>query len=99
MAATGLIFFASLIEYDQRMREDATRNRMVDTLDLFSELRSSEETAGKYLILMLNKLDLFQAKIKEKPLSALFPAYKGKFLLSFFFFSTFRAFTYLSLAI
>ncbi len=50
---------------------------MLDTLELFSELQALT-TTGKSMIVMFNKLDLFQEKIREKPLSALFPDYKGE---------------------
>jgi len=77
-AATGLIYFASLSEYDQRLREDSSIWRIHDTLELFREICMAEGTDRKPLVLMLNKMDLFKEKIQIKPLTIVFPDYKGK---------------------
>jgi len=76
-ASTAIIFFASLTEYDQRMREDHNRIRMMDTLDMFEEICILEETAKKPIILLLNKIDLLKEKIARKNLNSFFPEYTG----------------------
>jgi hypothetical protein len=59
------------------MREDDTKVRMQDTLDLFEEICFLPETQKKPLILMLNKMDLFKEKIKRRKLKSFFPDYNG----------------------
>jgi len=78
LAATGIIFFASLTEYDQKLREDENRVRMQDTLDMFSEMCTTDETNGKAFVLMLNKLDLFQQKVAKRNIDCFFTEYKGE---------------------
>ena len=65
----AIVYVASLSGYDQKLYEDETQNRMVEALQLFKEIVNltlfPPECA---MILFLNKVDLFEEKIK-KPLS------------------------------
>lgn len=62
-AVTAVIFVASLSEYDQVLFEDASVNRMVEAINLFSEICNSKWFEHSAMILFLNKKDLFQRKI------------------------------------
>jgi len=74
---TAVIFCASLSEYDQKLREDDTQNRMTESLMLFEEMSNSTWFSSVNFILFLNKIDIFREKIKEVPLSTCFPNYTG----------------------
>lgn len=62
-SVTAVIFVASLSEYDQVLFEDATVNRMVEAINLFSEICNAKWFEQSSMILFLNKKDLFQKKI------------------------------------
>lgn len=74
---TAILFCASLAEYNQTLREDATTNRMTESLRLFKEIASSTWFEGTPIILFLNKTDLLQEKIATIPLTVCFPEYIG----------------------
>jgi len=76
---TGIIFFASLSEYDQKLVEDKMTNRMSESLKLFKDIANYNAfvTKNTPIILFLNKKDLFQKKITEVPLSVCFKNYTG----------------------
>lgn len=50
---------------------------MTESIKLFGEVTSSTWFQKTNFILFLNKMDLFKEKIKKKPLTVLFPEYKG----------------------
>ncbi len=75
--ATAFIFCAAMSEYDQALREDESQNRMKETLLMFEELVAGELTARMPVILLLNKTDLFRAKLARTPLTVYWPAYTG----------------------
>ena len=62
---TGIIFVASLSDYDQKMFEDETTNRMKDSVYLFRDICANPAFAETPIILFLNKRDLFQKKIRD----------------------------------
>jgi len=70
---TSVIFLAALDEYDMRLEEDLSTNRLEESLRLFSEVTASNFFQPTSWILFLNKSDLFAAKIKKVPLSSFFP--------------------------
>ena len=61
---TAVIFVAAISEYDQKLFEDASTNRMVEALDLFEDICNNAFFVKSSLILFLNKRDLFEEKIK-----------------------------------
>lgn len=75
-SVTAIIFCASLSEYDQTLREDESQNRMHESLKLFQEMRT--QFLNTTFIVFLNKIDLFQEKIKRVSLDKCFPDWKGK---------------------
>jgi len=74
----AVIFFVALSEYDQKLVEDNSTNRMHESLKLFTDVCNHQWFAEAAIILFLNKSDVFQEKIVKTPLTVAFPEYKGK---------------------
>jgi len=74
---TAIIFCVALSEYDQKLYEDNTTNRMLESLKLFSDITNSRWFNNSPVILFFNKKDLFEKKITKVPLSVCFKNYKG----------------------
>ena len=72
---TSLIFCVSLSEYDQKLYEDESVNRMRESLMLFDEINKCPWFKDTSIILFLNKSDIFKEKIKTKSLDICFPDY------------------------
>ena len=53
------------------------QNRMDEALRLFNSILNNKWFLDTSVILFLNKKDLFQEKIKERPLTDCFPDYRG----------------------
>jgi guanine nucleotide-binding protein G(o) subunit alpha len=75
---TAILFFVALSAYDLGLREDGTINRMDEALRLFNSILNNRWFLDTSVILFLNKKDLFQEKVKEKPLSDCFQDYTGR---------------------
>ena len=74
---TGLVFCVSLAEYDLKLYEDETVNRMHESIMLFDEICNCQWFNDTSFILFLNKSDIFRDKIKDTSLDVCFPDYKG----------------------
>ncbi|KAI8809106.1 G protein alpha subunit [Cladochytrium replicatum] len=74
---TSIIFCVALSEYDQVLLEEANQNRMVESLTLFESVINSRWFLRTSIILFLNKVDLFKAKLLKVPLENFFPDYNG----------------------
>lgn len=74
---TLIIFCVSLSEYDQLLLEDQGQNRFEESLVLFDNVVNSRWFARTSVILFLNKIDLFAAKLQKVPLEKYFPDYTG----------------------
>lgn len=61
----------------RRLREDRSRWRQADTLELWREILQLSELAHKPIILMLNKVDIFKQKIQKKGIDCFWTDYKG----------------------
>eukprot|EP00731_Ephydatia_muelleri_P027042 Em0018g1142a len=72
---TAILFFVALSEYDMTLREDAAVNRMEEALRLFNSILNNKWFLETSVILFLNKKDLFEEKLRGKPLSHCFPDY------------------------
>lgn len=59
----AVIFVVSLASYDQIMAEDSGMNRMHDSMRLFETICNNPLLRSVAMILLLNKVDLFEAKI------------------------------------
>ena len=79
-SVTAVIFVAAISEYDQVLFEDATQNRMVESLNLFHEVCHSRWFENTSIILFLNKRDLFEEKIKEVDIRQRDPADEDQWL-------------------
>lgn len=77
---TAVIFVAALSEYDMKLYEDGSTNRMVEALSLFDDICNNTFFRQSSMILFLNKKDLFAEKIKKVPISdsEAFKDYKGR---------------------
>jgi hypothetical protein len=67
---TAVIFVVGLSEYNQRLFEDESCNRMIEALDLFEDIVNNKYFAESSVILFLNKKDLFESKIKKIDLAS-----------------------------
>lgn len=76
-SVTALVFLIAISEYDQKLYEDETVNRMNEAMTLFESVANSRWFTKTSIILFLNKIDLFRAKLPYSPLNATFPDYKG----------------------
>ena len=55
------------------------QNRMDEALRLFNSILNNKWFLDTSVILFLNKKDLFEQKIKERPLPDVFPDFRGMF--------------------
>lgn len=75
---TAVLFVLAINEYDQMLFEDERVNRMHESIILFDQLCNSKWFVNTPFILFLNKIDIFEEKIKRNPLKNYFPDYMGK---------------------
>jgi len=71
-SVTAVIFLTAINEYDMVLEEDATTNRLLESLKLWKALTGSTFFKNTPFILFLNKSDLFEAKIALVPLKDVF---------------------------
>jgi len=64
----AIIFVTALSAYDQVLAEDGSTNRMVEALQLFKSVCNSPWFRDTTLILFLNKMDIFEWKVKKSKL-------------------------------
>jgi guanine nucleotide-binding protein subunit alpha len=76
-AVTSIIFCVALSEYDQVLLEESGQNRMTESLVLFDSVINSRWFVRTSIILFLNKIDIFKAKLPKVPLGDWFPDYQG----------------------
>ncbi|KAG2212723.1 hypothetical protein INT47_000700 [Mucor saturninus] len=76
-AVTSIIFCVALSEYDQVLLEESNQNRMLESLALFESIVNSRWFIHSSIMLFLNKVDIFKAKIAGAPLENYFPDYGG----------------------
>ncbi|KAG8974264.1 Guanine nucleotide-binding protein alpha-2 subunit [Tulasnella sp. 425] len=76
-AVTSIIFCVALSEYDQVLLEEKEQNRMAESLVLFESVINSRWFLRTSIILFLNKIDVFKAKLPKVPLERYFPEYTG----------------------
>jgi len=74
---TSVLFIVGISEYDQKLREDATQNRITESIILFDQVCNSSYFKTTNFILFFNKVDLFEEKLATVDLSVLFPSYQG----------------------
>ncbi|KAI8878864.1 guanine nucleotide binding protein, alpha subunit [Backusella circina FSU 941] len=76
-SVTSIIFCVALSEYDQVLLEESNQNRMLESLALFESIVNSRWFIHSSIMLFLNKVDFFKAKIPMSPLEDYFPDYGG----------------------
>lgn len=74
---TAIIFLVAISEYDQKLVEDESVNRMEEALTLFDSICNSRWFTKTNIILFLNKIDVFRDKIYDVPIEDYFPDYEG----------------------
>lgn len=75
-SVTAILYFVAMNEYDMLLREDETSNRMIDSIALFEGVCNSPWFKDVTFVLLMNKMDLFRAKIEKIDLSVCFPEYQ-----------------------
>ncbi|KAG7312667.1 hypothetical protein JYU34_000992 [Plutella xylostella] len=69
-------FLVACSDFDQRLREDLSQNRLKEALELFEDVWQSRFLLEAGLIVFLNKQDLLENKIKQgKSIATYFPEY------------------------
>ncbi|KAI5293973.1 hypothetical protein KEM52_004927 [Ascosphaera acerosa] len=71
-----LLFMVALSGYDQCLLEDQTANQMHEAMMLFEALVNGDWFKTKPVILFLNKVDLFKAKLDKSPIHRHFPDFQ-----------------------
>ncbi|OLL23030.1 Guanine nucleotide-binding protein subunit alpha [Neolecta irregularis DAH-3] len=74
---TCILFLVAISEYDQRLLEDETVNRMQEALTLFDSICNSRWFVKTSVILFLNKTDIFRDKLPISPMGEYFKDYEG----------------------
>uniref|UniRef100_A0A1I7TQ94 Guanine nucleotide-binding protein alpha-16 subunit n=1 Tax=Caenorhabditis tropicalis TaxID=1561998 RepID=A0A1I7TQ94_9PELO len=74
---TAVIFCVALSEYDLKLAEDKTMNRMHESMQLFDSIVNNRWFTETSIILFLNKMDIFEERIRHSPLTICFPEYQG----------------------
>lgn len=74
---TAVIFCVAMSEYDLKLYEDDSTNRMHESLKLFKEICNNKWFEHTDMILFLNKKDVFEQKIQKVDLNVCFPTYTG----------------------
>ncbi|KAL8497085.1 hypothetical protein ACS0TY_020673 [Phlomoides rotata] len=66
---SAVIFCAAISEYDQTLFEDDSKNRMMETKELFEWILKQPCFEKTSFLLFLNKFDLFEKKVLNVPLN------------------------------
>ncbi|KAM7256312.1 hypothetical protein ACFE04_012053 [Oxalis oulophora] len=66
---SAVIFCASISDYDQTLFEDESRNRMMETKELFDWALKQPCFEKTSFLLFLNKFDIFEKKVLKTPLN------------------------------
>jgi len=74
---TAVIFVTAIQEYDQVLYEDEKENRLHESIRVFDDIINNKYFQKSTIILFMNKIDLFEDKIKLVNLNVCFPEYTG----------------------
>jgi len=73
---TAVIYLSAINEFDMCLEEDPSVNRLEESLRLFTTVSGAKwfnvQNSPTLFILFMNKSDLFEEKIKRKPLTTVF---------------------------
>uniref|UniRef100_A0A914GWB5 Uncharacterized protein n=1 Tax=Globodera rostochiensis TaxID=31243 RepID=A0A914GWB5_GLORO len=73
----AILFVVAISEFDQKIQEDGSTNRMVESMRLFQLVCNSKRFSNIAIVLFLNKVDLFKEKIKKTSINCVFKTYTG----------------------
>ncbi|KAJ6230017.1 guanine nucleotide-binding protein g(o) subunit alpha [Anaeramoeba flamelloides] len=73
-----VIYVIALSEYNQKLFEDEEVNRLRESLLLFEKTINNDHFKKTNCILLLNKMDLFEKKIKQYPFKDSFTEYEDE---------------------
>ena len=73
----AILFVVAISSYNQVMEEDGETKRMVDAIALFDQIINDPAFKQTSIILLLNKMDLFEEKIKTVHVKDYFDAFDG----------------------
>jgi hypothetical protein len=76
-----VIYVLSLANYNLLMVEDGKTNQMADSIALFKRIADEKALINCPIIVLLNKKDIYEKKVKIYPIKDYFPDYNGKFIL------------------
>ncbi|ORY36850.1 guanine nucleotide binding protein, alpha subunit [Rhizoclosmatium globosum] len=77
MEGMSIIFLVAISAYDQVCSEDEETNRVVESMNLFGSICNHPLFKKTDMVLFFNKIDLFQEKVKKRPISLYFHDYEG----------------------
>jgi guanine nucleotide-binding protein G(i) subunit alpha len=69
---SAVVFVASISDYDQKLYEDDSQNRLLESLAMFEEVVNNKAFGDAAVVLFLNKTDLLEDKLvsRKVPLNA-----------------------------
>jgi guanine nucleotide-binding protein alpha-1 subunit len=76
-SANIVIYIAALSDYCKLCYEDDKTNRLRESLNVFEEVINNSFFKNTPIILLLNKIDVFDQRLKTKPLKDFFDQYEG----------------------
>lgn len=73
----AILFVENLAGYNRVLFEDASKNMMKESLELFHDITHNDAFKNTPIFLFLNKKDLFEKMIRKTSLKVTFPEYEG----------------------
>jgi len=67
--AKAILFICNLAGYNQVLFEDTTKNRLIESLEVFQKIVTNGAFEDTPIFVFLNKKDIFEKMIKERPLN------------------------------
>jgi GTPase SAR1 family protein len=77
VSPTGIVFFAALSDYDVPIF-NGSKMKLEDSIDVFDEVTRYPEFKDSSFILMLNKFDVFEEKLKTRSIKEIYSDWEGK---------------------
>jgi len=73
----ALVFCVAMSEYDQKLREKENVQRLDESFSVFAEVINNKYFNRKPIIVFLNKMDIFEEKMKIRHISQYYPEFKS----------------------
>ena len=73
-----VLFVVGISEFDQRLFEDLGVNRYIESMDVWKDIVNLPQFERTEFILFLNKVDIFQEKIKRRNVKDYIPEFDGE---------------------